>query len=96
LDGTVITSESTRYYGVFQTDASLANSKQIRYSFTWDDGTVGSIRMKKIAWQKAEFPPPYTADMGDTTVSIPNPDFPTEPVGDRRRERFGDIYLIAT
>jgi hypothetical protein len=96
IDASLITSDSKRWYAVFQMDASIANSKQLHYNFSWEGGTVGAIRLKKDAVQRAEFPPPWTPDMGDTTVSIPNPANPTDPVGDDRRERFGDVYLIAT
>lgn len=94
LDASLLVNDYVRHYGVFQMDSSLANSKQLRYTFAWIGGTVGEIRVEKIALQRAEYPPPWTQDMGDPTVSIPNPTFPTEPIGDRRRERSGDIYII--
>lgn len=96
LDASLITSVSRRWWAVFQTDASAANSKQLHYNFFWENGTIGNLRIKMIAWQRGEILPPWTADMGDTTVSIPNPTNPVQPIGDDRRERFGDVYLVAT
>lgn len=94
LDASLLVNDYVRYYAVFKTDASLVNTLQLRYNFSWAEGTVGEIRVEKIGLTRGEIPPPWTSDMGDTTVSIPNPTFPTEPTGDRRRERFGDTYAI--
>lgn len=94
LDASLIPSVATRFYAVFQMDSSLANSKQLHYNFAWTGGTIGDIYLSKIGFQRAEFPPAWTADMGDTTTAVPNPANPTDPVGDNTRERIGGIYKI--
>jgi hypothetical protein len=94
IDASQFVSYYIRYYAIFKMDSTLANTKQLHYNFSWSDGTVGEVSIEKIAFQRGEIPPPWTSDMGDTTISIPNPTFPTDPVGDNRRERFGDIYGI--
>ncbi len=93
LDASILTDEEVRFYAVFQMDTTLT-TKQLHYTFAWLEGTVGEIYIKKIALQRAENPPQWTGDMGDTTVSIPVPSNPTPPVGDRTAEKAGGVMRI--
>jgi hypothetical protein len=94
LDASQITATETRFWATFQMDPDIANTKQIHYNFAWQGGTVGEIHLKKIALQKGEYPAPYTPDMGDTTVSVPDAASPTPGIGDQARERVGDVFVI--
>lgn len=94
IDASQFTSVYLRYYAIFKMDSTLSPTKQLHYNFSWADGTVGEVAVEKIAFQRGEILPPWTSDMGDTSIAIPNPTFPTDPIGDNRRERFGDVYAI--
>lgn len=70
LDASQVTSTETRYWVCFQMDEP-ATTKQPRYNFAWAGGTVRKIRIKKPSLMKGENPSAWTADMSDTSISIP-------------------------
>lgn len=84
-----ITATSTRFQAAFQLDSGLT-AAQVRVRFYWLGGTANTIVLRRIMLSPGEAAPQWTADMGDTTLSIPVAANPSPPEGDARTIRKGD------
>jgi hypothetical protein len=93
VDVASITATSTRYQAAFQLDSSVSPTRQIRINFAWFDGTVGEIVVRRAMLNAGEIAGQWTADMGDTNISLPVPATPIDPIGDQRVIRDGDVRL---
>lgn len=85
-----ITATPTRYQAAFQFDSSVSPTRQVRINFNWNSGTAGVIVIRRVMVNAGEAAAQWTADMGDTNISIPVPTNPLAPQGDKRTERTGE------
>lgn len=83
-----ITATPVRYQATYQLDASTI-TRQIRANIAWT-GTVGTLVIRQVMVNVGEAAALWTADMGDTNISLPVVTTPVEPAGDGRTERSGD------
>lgn len=84
-----ITATSTRIQAAFRLDSALT-TKQVRVRFRWLGGTTGTVVVRRAMCNGGEAAAQWTADMGDTNISIPTPANPIGPPGDGKTVRRGD------
>lgn len=91
IDIASITATSTRFQAAFQLDSNASPTRQVRINFAWFDGTVGEVVLRRAMFNAGEIAAQWTADMGDTNISLPVLTNPVEPLGDQRVGRVGDV-----
>lgn len=90
IAGSEISATSTRYQAAFQLDSAVNPTRQVRLNFQWDSGTTGVMAIRRVMFNSGEAAAQWTADMGDTSISLPVPTTPIDPEGDSRTVRVGD------
>ena len=90
FSASLLTAEWQRFWAVYRTDSTLANSRQIHVNLAWAEGTTGSIAITQAMLNEGEEVGVFTADMGDTWIAWPQGSGdPPNGVGDGDGTRVG-------
>lgn len=85
-----LTATPTRYQASFQIDSSLTATEQIRINLAHEESTTGVVVARMAMVNQGDVAPRWTAEMGNTNISVAEPVTPISPIDDVVSDRDGD------